>query len=225
MAQRSVRLLASFAACACAVMLGVAAAVLAAQGEAAVPPDTTQITPTPTTTLITPPPPVTPPPLAAGGTAAPPGPVYPAPTGPAPTGPVSKVTLRLPRRGLRVSRTGSVTVPLTCPAASSSACAGSMVLEYGPPASRRAEAARRGRKLRSSRRGRRLRAARAAFEVAPGQTVKVRLRLSRRSRRLIRRRGGVRMQLEATTKRNGRRTTASRPVTVKISRRGRKLKR
>lgn len=210
--------------CLCALMLGITAAVLAggeARGALTAP-----VSAPSTGTIVTAPlPPVTAPPPTAPTTAVAPGPGYPAPAPPAPAPPAPKVALRLPARSLTASRRGVVTVPLACPAASSSACTGAMVLEYRPPASRRAEAGRRGRKVRLSRRGRKLRAARAPFVAAPAHTVKVGLRLSRRSRRLLERRGRVRMRLEATTKLAGRRRTVSRRVTVKISRRGRRTRR
>ena len=145
----------------------------------------------------------------------PPPPPPPSPVAPAapPARPPVKPTLppagRLPvisRRTLRVSRNGIVRMPIACPGPAD--CQGTLRLLSGRTVKTRAaeaEMAKRGRRLR----GRRV-IARGRFNIRAKRSANVRVRLSRRGRRLVRRTGRLRVRASiSTTDAAGRRSSST----------------
>ncbi len=100
--------------------------------------------------------------------------------------------VRLKQGVYRMSPHGLLRVPVTCPAVAEVRCVGRLGV--------RARGARAGSKR---------------FSIARGKTAVVRVTLNRATRRLVRRRGRVRMRLTAVTRRGDDRTTASRRILVK----------
>lgn len=114
-------------------------------------------------------------------------------------------------RVIEVSATGTASVMVACQGPV--ACRGTLVIEV-PASAARARAA--GSRLVAARRGRRLRIGKASFSVAPGSTGTVRVRMSRRGRKLLGRSGRIRAT--ATIFSAGASTTF--PITLRADRGG-----
>jgi Ca2+-binding RTX toxin-like protein len=118
---------------------------------------------------------------------------------------------------LVVSKRGDVALIVQCPSNSIGGCRGVITLAL-VDASGRVVAARRAKPKRRRRIGRR------RFNVRPGATATIRVRMSRRGRRVIaRRRGRVRLRAEVqTVAADGTTTTTYRTLRVRASRRGKR---
>ena len=142
-----------------------------------------------------------------------------APTGaPGPSDLVQGLRLRPPANAtLVVSPAGNIVLSAECPADYIGGCSGTITLRLVDSSGRVVSARRRKRK-------RKRRVGRRPFSVQPGGTSTIRVRVSRRGRRVIaRRKGRVRLRTEVrTVAANGATTTTSRTFRVKASRRSAK---
>ena len=131
--------------------------------------------------------------------------VVPAPADPPPPPPVVPPDVVAPRfsilrRGLRLSRTGTIPVRVTCSAAEREPCAGTLTLA----SSKRVAP---GRKI--------LQLGRGAFSVAPGRTAIVRVQASKRNAKIARRLRKVKVTAVAVARdAAGNQATARRTATL-----------
>jgi hypothetical protein len=92
--------------------------------------------------------------------------------------------MRISRRGRRLARTGSIRVRVRCRADEPETCVGVLRLSTW-------------RRFKTSTGLRRIRLGGAKFRMSPGTTKRVRVRITRRGRRLVRRKGRVRVLANA----------------------------
>jgi NHL repeat len=122
--------------------------------------------------------------------------------------------LSAPGRVLRVSGNGTLRLPVECPPTATERCRGTIRLELEIGARKRVAAAARSLVI-----------ARARYSVAPGEKEAVRFRLSRSSRRLLRKRRKLTVRAVVTRRGGPNIGERSQTVTLKLKRKPRRSRR
>jgi len=107
---------------------------------------------------------------------------------------------------LTATRRGEIVIEVNCPLSATSGCRGTIAIRLAAPSSRRARAARCARGCRSL--------ASANYEARAGQRLRVRAHMSSFGRRLLARRGRLRVTLTATSVTEGRTVQSTRTATL-----------
>ncbi len=155
-------------------------------------------------------------PVPAGGdtTPAAPGPDSPsAPTAPSATHPVAVV---ISARALTATPSGEVAIVVRCPASATAGCSGTITLAL-------AEGSAKGARARAARCARGCRKlGGASYEARAGQTVHVRARMASFARRMLARRGALRVTVTATSYVGSSAASSVQTVTLRSRSRGRR---
>ena len=153
---------------------------------------------------VSPPPPPDPGPPPSGppsGPSGPSGPIAGGSTALDTSGPLMVIAGKV----LKLERSGAVRVPLTCPASEPGGCKGTLSLDALVPASR-AGAGTRKRKLKLGK---------GSFTLAGGGKAKVQVRLSAKSKRLVKKLKKIRV-LAVVDARDGAGNASSRSITLTL---------
>jgi len=116
-------------------------------------------------------------------------------------------------QAVAVSRAGVIPVRISCSVQASGGCRGTLTLTVINTG--------RGKTARASRRSRPATLGKKSFSVAAGKTKRLKVRVSRRARPLISRRGKIKVRASAVVKANGQTTRITQTITVRSSRRAR----